>query len=314
MLRRQFDDLQAQGIAVATLWASEPAIYQRFGYGLAFRRARIDADARRCTFLNDPGPVGRTRLLTQATALEVLPPIYERARAALPSSLRRPRRWWETHKLADPASARAGASALVPVVWEDDGVAEGYALYRVTPGWGPDALSTALLDVLEAVGTTPVATREIWRYLFSVDLVTTVRTHRLNADHPLFFMVEDARRLRMSTVDGTWVRLVDVPAALGARTYAAAGSLTFDLQDGFCPWNAGRWTLEAGPDGATVRPSGDDPSLLLTAADLGAMYLGTASCTALVRAGRVVERAPGAAARADALFRSDVAPWCLDDF
>jgi hypothetical protein len=44
------------------------------------------------------------------------------------------------------------------------------------------------------------------------------------------------------------------------------------------------------------------------------MYLGTVSCVSLARAGRIEELAPGAAANMDTFFRSDVAPWCLDDF
>src|SRR5690349_6896292 len=33
MMRRQLDDVRAAGEPVAALWASEPAIYRRFGYG-----------------------------------------------------------------------------------------------------------------------------------------------------------------------------------------------------------------------------------------------------------------------------------------
>lgn len=314
LMRRQLDDLHALGVPVAMLWASEPAIYQRFGYGMAYRKGRIDANARRCAFLRDPGPSGATRLLSAEQAQELLPPVYERARTAIPASLRRSALWWQTHKLADPTTGRGNASARYCVAWERDGVVEAYAIYRVEPGWGPDALPTHVLDVLEALGTTPTATREIWRYLFSVDLIATVRTHRLNADHPVFWMVEDPRQLRMTTADGTWLRLVDVGTALAARTYAATDSLAFELRDEFCPWNAGVWTVEGAPDGASARRTSAAPGLRLTAADLAAIFLGTVTCTALVRAGRVEELAAGAAARADALFRSDVAPWCLDDF
>ncbi len=314
MLRAQFDDLHRRGIAAATLWASEAPIYQRFGYGLAYCKGRIDANPRRCTFLGNPEPCGQLRLLAEAEALELLPPVYERARLEIPGSFRRPHSWWETHKVNDPVASRHGAGAMVRVAWEQDGMIEGYALYRVQAGWGPDAISTHVLDVLEAIGTTPIATREIWRYLFSVDLVATVRTHRLHAEHPLFYALEDVRQLRMTTADGTWVRLVDATVALAARTYSAAGTITFELQDADCPWNAGVWTLEGGPEGGVLREATTAPALRLSAAELSAMYLGTVSCTALVRAGRIDELQTGAAAQADAMFRSAVAPWCLDDF
>jgi predicted acetyltransferase len=314
MLRAQFDDLHTRGIPAATLWASEAPIYQRFGYGLGVRKGRIDATPRRCTFLGNPEPRGQLRLLSEGEALELLPPVYERARREIPGSFRRPRSWWETHKVNDTVASRRDASPLVRVAWEHGGEIEGYALYRVQAGWGADAIPTHVLDVIEALGTTPIATREIWRYLFSVDLVATVRTHRLNAEHPIFYALEDVRQLRMTTADGTWVRLIDAAAALAARTYLVAGSLTFELQDADCPWNAGVWTLEGGPEGGVLRGATTAPALRLSAAELSAMYLGTVSCTALVRAGRIEELRSGAAAQADAMFRSAVAPGCLDDF
>jgi hypothetical protein len=43
---------------------------------------------------------------------------------------------------------------------------------------------------------------------------------------------------------------------------------------------------------------------------LGSAYLGGFSFAELVRAGQVEEQRRGAAARADALFRVDRAPWC----
>ena len=48
LMRRQLDDAHERGEAVAVLWASEAAIYGRFGYGMATtsvrhrRRARPD--------------------------------------------------------------------------------------------------------------------------------------------------------------------------------------------------------------------------------------------------------------------------------
>src|SRR3954454_19053342 len=43
MMRRQLEDLRERGDAVAALWASEGAIYGRFGYGIAARAARVGA-------------------------------------------------------------------------------------------------------------------------------------------------------------------------------------------------------------------------------------------------------------------------------
>jgi predicted acetyltransferase len=314
MMRRQFDDLHDQGIPVATLWASEAPIYQRFGYGLGFVKGRIDLDPRRATFLGTPGPLGQARFVTAEEALELLPAVYERARQGIPASFRRTPLWWEVQTLGDQPHRRHGASPLFRMVLEIDGTIEGYALYRITSHWGPNALPNHEVDVLEALGTSPAATRAVWSYLFNLDLVGRIRTYRLNAQHPLFLGLANLRLLQLTVGDGTWIRLVDAATALAARTYACGGTLTFELQDAVCPWNDGVWTLETDAGGATLRRADAAPELRLSAAELSAMYLGTIPCSALLAAGRLEELTPGAARRADLLFYSDVAPWCLDDF
>jgi predicted acetyltransferase len=313
MMTRQLADVHAAGVLAATLWASESSIYQRFGYGQAYNKGRIEIDPRRAAFLNDPGPLGRTRIVSDAEALELFPEIYERVRRETPASFKRSPLRWEARWKAGPPPGPAGGPML-HMVLELDGRPEGYARYRIFPGYGPDALPTHQLDVLEAIGTSPVATREVWRYLFGVDLISRVSTHRLNAEHPLTLMLADPRQLRLTVGDGTWVRLIDVKAALEARRYHREGALTFELADTVCPWNAGVWTLEAAPDGASFRRTDAAPDLRLSVTELGAMYLGTVPCTRLLRAGRLDELTQGAASKADGLFRSEVPAWCLDDF
>jgi predicted acetyltransferase len=115
--------------------------------------------------------------------------------------------------------------------------------------------------------------------------------------------------------DNLWVRLVDVGGALGARRYAAAGRIVIEVADRFCPWNEGRYTLEAGEDGsAAVGGTTDEPDLSCTVSDVGAAYLGGTSFRELARAGRVDERTEGALATADAMFGWDPAPWSPYDF
>ena len=75
-----------------------------------------------------------------------------------------------------------------------------------------------------------------------------------------------------------------------------------------------RWRLDAGPEGAICRPTPDPPELSLDVADLAAAYLGGVRFATLARAGRVRELAPGAAARADALFTTERPPWTTTAF
>ena len=110
----------------------------------------------------------------------------------------------------------------------------------------------------------------MWEWLISIDLVGHVKAMRAPVPHPLFLQLTDPRRLGMTITDGLWIRLIDMQAALEGRGYGAAGAMTFELSDAFCPWNAGRWrlTCQATGDGPRVTGERGEPGLLLDTADL----------------------------------------------
>jgi predicted acetyltransferase len=314
VMRRHLEDTHARGEIASILWASEAAIYQRFGYGIGSYRARIAVERGRAAYLGQGESIGQLRLITHTEACESLPALHEQIRRMIPGGLRRSAFWWDTRRLADFEWVRHGGSPLFRAVLELDGRLVGYALYRIHPGWHDTGVRTTWLDVLEVLAESPSATLALWQYLFNVDLVTQVRSHTLYNDYPLLFALQEPRALQFRVGDGLWLRVVDVQAVLSARTYGIADTLTFELSDTLCPWNDGVWRLEASPNGAQLRRSTTPPDLRLSAAELSAIYLGGVACTSLWRAGRIDELTPGAAHRADLLFRSDVPPWCLDDF
>src|SRR5215210_5392570 len=74
LMRRQLEDAHERGEPLAMLFASEGAIYGRYGYGLASLAGTIDLPTEHA-LLRDSEPLGRTRLLAdEEEALEVLPP------------------------------------------------------------------------------------------------------------------------------------------------------------------------------------------------------------------------------------------------
>ena len=315
LMRRQLADIRAWGEPLAILHATESAIYGRYGYGVGAWRVAIDVDRARARFIDDSEPVGQVRLIGTEVALRLFPDVYERFRLGVPGSLRRSDEWWEQRRLTDPEWLRRGGGPMVRAVLEIDGRPEGYALYRLNRVWDSvHGLSNGTLQVVEAVGTTPVATREVWRFVLGVDLPTHVRSNALDPEHPLPWLLNDPRQLRQTLYDSIWLRVVDVPSALSVRSYATDGSLTFELADPVCPWNEGVWQLDAGPDGATVTRTTKQPELRLSATDLASLYLGGTAARTLLRAGRIKEVRPGAADRLDLLFRTARAPWCGDGF
>ena len=314
LMRAEIDAMVARGDPLAILWASEAPIYGRYGYGVATVYASIKAERDRFRLRGDPPAVGDVRLVDEDEAARVLPPIYERVRRATPGMFARSEDWWLNYRLPDPERHRHGAGPRYFAVLTIDGVDEGYARYRVKDDW-QDNVASSKLRVIELVATSPTAERELWRFVFGVDLVATVEAWALAADNPLFLLVTEPRRLRMKLGDALWLRMLDVERALSARSYASDGSVSLELTDGFLPDNAGTWQLEVSDGKAVVtRPQSGAGELRLDVADLASAYLGGFSFTRLARAGRVEELAEGALDRADALFRTPIAPWCPEVF
>lgn len=307
LMRRELDDLNERGEPLAVLWASEAAIYGRFGYGTAAPHFDMAADCARFSLRNDPGPRGTVRMLSLEDAVEPCMHVYERVRPTVPGFVGRTREWWQAYRLADPEQWRRGASPKYVAVLELDGEPSAYAIYRVKSEWEA-GFSKGEVRVVEALATTPAAERELWRFVFGIDLTVRVDS-RLDPSSALFLMVVDARSLQLRVSEGLWLRLVDVGAALAGRSYASDGEVVIDVRDDFCPWNAGRWRV-----GAEVVRTDDDAELELDVADLAAAYLGAFSFTRLAAAERVRELQDGALARADALFRTPRPPYCPEDF
>jgi len=309
LMRAQLDDVHERGEPMAALWASEEPIYGRFGYGLAGFCGEIALPHEYTEFAQPFEPKGTLRLLEPEQVLEAIPPVFERIRSDWPGMFSRNQLWWEHREIEDPEERRNGAGPKRWISYEQDGSIEGFAVYRHKPGWEHGS-TIAELQVLEALGTTPEAVRDLWGYLLGIDWKATVKAFLLPPDHPLFLLLASPRRLRFRLGDSLWVRLVDVGAALSARRYSADDTIVLELTDEFCPWNEGRWKLE---DGSAARTK-DDPDLRLPVQSLGSAFLGGVQFAALARAGRVEEMKEGAVARADGLFRWDRHPWCPQIF
>ena len=309
LMRAQLDDVHERGEPIAYLWASEDSLYGRFGYGVASFCGSVDLQRDRVAFHREFEARGRVRLLEKAEAVEPLAAIQRAAAERHPGMFVRTPEWWRARRLVDPEWAREGGGEMVRALLEIDRRPAAYALYRLHFS-AERGIPNGFTNVIEAVGDSPAATREIWRYLLDIDWMARLRAHLLPLDHELFLLLRDPRRLRFELRDGLWVRLVDVDAALNGRTYKAGEPVVVEVADDFCPWNAGRYRI--GPDGAERTDS--EPELRLPVQSLGSVYLGGFRFIDLARAGRVEELADGAIDRADALFRADRYPWCPEIF
>jgi predicted acetyltransferase len=229
--------------------------------------------------------------------------VYERVRKARPGMLDRPGPWWDV-RLYDPESRRHGAQPLRAVL-----VADGYALYAVRGDRDEEGPAGEVV-ITELVAATAAARAALWAFLLDQDLTRTISWTLAPPDEPLWLMLTDPDAVRCSLESALWVRIVDVAAALAARSYASEPDVVLEVADAFCPWNAGRYRLAGG----RCEPTDVDPDLVVDASALGAVYLGGTTLAELAAAGRVAELRPGALSRASAAFRADVAPWCPEIF
>ena len=307
LMRAQLDDVHARGEPIAALWASEETIYGRFGYGIASWCGAVSIPREANGFAQPLEPRGQVRFISQEEAATLFPPLWDALRAERTAVFTRSATWWETRRLRIPDEEKANPRRFV--VLELDGEAQAYAIYR-TQGSFEDGIPNGKLEVLEAFGVNPVATAEIWRYLLDIDWIETTRASLLPPDHPLFLLLANPRYARYRMLDGLWIRLVDVGAALSGRAYAGDGSVVFQVRDAFCPWNEGHWKLESGKAARTDEPA----DLALDADALGSAYLGAVSFAQLRDALRLEELADDAVARADALFAWRPLPWCPEIF
>lgn len=306
LMRRTLDDAKEEGQALAALWASESNIYGRFGFGMAMLQEDWTIERKDTAFSLEDEPRGGIRFVEPGEAARAFAGAYDRVCQMRPGMIERGDLLWEI-ALLDTAEFREGASEFYHAVYESGGGVEGYLLYRLD-GRGRQ------LRVRELVAATEPAYSALWRFCFGIDLMNTFRAENQPMDAPLPWMLAAPRQLRRSTGEEFWLRIVDAEAALTGRSYAAEDRLSFQLSDPLCPWNDGVVELEGGPEGATCRRPAREGELVMSIADLGAAYLGAVSFSTLAYAGRVEERTEGALRRADAMFATEMKPWCIVHF
>jgi predicted acetyltransferase len=307
MMRAQLEEIRGRGEPLAALWASEEPIYRRFGYGLASLGCEMALQRGYHGLRLAQNPAATVRLISLEEAKQLVPPIYDRIRLATPGMFVRTPDWWELRILDDPPDRREDGAAKNVAVLELDGKPAGYALYRVISKWD-SGQNVGHVRVLEAMAED--AELELWRFLFGLDWVETFRGGHLPTDHPLLHGLTYPRRLKLRIGDQLWLRLVDVGAALAARSYVGQDTLVLDVADDFLPQNAGSWRV-----GATgVERTDDPPDLALGVQELASIYLGGFGATELARAGLVRELTAGAATRANTLFATPRKPWTPEIF
>ncbi|MFH9068829.1 GNAT family N-acetyltransferase [Streptomyces alboflavus] len=315
LMRHQLTELRAGGDFLSVLLASEAVIYRRFGYGPATRTQRLTVPRHKAALARPRAhgtaasaatgaDTGSVEVLRRSECGEILEEVYDRYRRAQPGALSRPHRWWALGAGQPPVSP---APRYVAVHRDADGVPDGYASYALG-----DPATTLTVD--ETIAVDDAAATALDGFVLGHDLITQVVFKNVPPEHPLRWRLADFRAGQVSDdTDGLWVRLLDIPRALTARGWFEDGELVLDVDDPFLGERS-RHLLTVRDGKADCVPTDREPDLSLDVSDLASLYLGGTAPSTLVRAGHIRAHHPGAATRADALFRTDRAPYCLHWF
>ena len=298
VLREMFGQLHramaSKNFPIAGLEASEGGIYSRFGYGPATVAETLTIDTRHARFHADvPDPRG-VRFVRPVDHRAKLEDVYERWRLRTPGGLYTPPQMWD-EVLEDRESARHGGSALFTLLHDD-----GFAIYRQH---GDGERKSVVITKLATV--TDEAYVALWRTLLGMDLKDTV-TVQAPPDGLLPYLLTDSRLVRNTgSEDGLWLRIIDVPSVLEARTYSADLSVVLEISDGVLG-GGGRFALEIRDGKARCECSGADPDVHTDLSVLGSLYFGTHRASAFAAANRLRCKDSSVIARLDAAFASAV--------
>ncbi|MHA7208063.1 GNAT family N-acetyltransferase [Arthrobacter sp. MDT1-65] len=312
MMMRDLREAKDRGLPLAILTASEATIYGRFGFGCATFTQSIEVDVRERFEITAPA-AGTTTLVAREHAVALAERIFDEFQAVTFGSVARQyavaRRvsgeWGRERPVVDRAVRMA-------VHYDDAGEPVGYVSYRFA-GWETTPYTMKVMDL---VASTPSAYLELWRYLGSLDLVERITWDGARRDDVLPWALRDRRCYQVKgTDDVLWVRLLDVPAALGTRSYRGSGRIVLDVVDDHGLVD-GTYLLSVVDGAAQVAPAeaAAAPDATLTANALGSLYLGGVQASTLAEAGGLIAHADDAVTLLDSLFGRPQEPYCITHF
>jgi predicted acetyltransferase len=307
LMRHQLTERAAAGDVLASLRATEARIYGRFGYGVATRTRRVRVVRRGGSGWRSGAPLGGdVRLLDRAEVLAALTALYPRVGLARPGGMTRSESWWRQGlgRLVD------GDDFLLAAVHTGPDGDDGFLVATVddSAGW-----QERVLVVRELQAVDPAAVAGLWRFALGVDLAVAVSAQQRPLDEPLELLLADPRDCAITGVDDeTWLRILDVPAALAARRFAPADPVLLAVRDPLLPANEGVYRIAGGAE--RVGDLGGRAALSCDAAGLAMAYLGDRGPAELVATGWWTSTDPAATAAAERAFRTGAAPFAGTNF
>ncbi|MGN7948209.1 GNAT family N-acetyltransferase [Microbacterium sp. 22215] len=284
LLEGELRSAVSAGVPIAGLTVSEATIYGRYGFGSALPMAKFTVDTRRAGWAG-PSVDGRVEYVDRDTLAAALDTVHDRARSARSGQIPGwPSRWTGIAGLA-PGNTD-GAKVRGVRFLDREGEVRGAMAFALQDSSGSFRFA---LDVRLLVAETPEATGALWRFALQHDLVDQVTADLRPLDDALPWLVRDPRGVTQTVHDHGWLRILDIPTALAARTYSAPLDVVIRVSDplGF---TAGDWRLrlDAQSEPRVEAVEGADVDAELDISALSILYAGGVRAASLHGAGRIV--------------------------
>ena len=305
-----FADMRDRGQSVAALWASQAAIYQRYGYAMTTVLRSYHVDTTDIGFHDGVWGSGCVERLSVNDAFDVIKSIYIRFVENRTCYLHRSKALWLQNAMEE---IEGQGPIHAGVHYDEEGKADGYIIYTLRANKVDHATRGQEIIIRDMAWLSIDGYRSMWEWLKRHDLVGRVSYQTAAADDPAVKLFAEPRLLHGVDHEGIWLRVVDATSALGDRAYSSEGEITIGLTDDpLTPWNNRSIRLEASPEGAHVTSS-KSADLQTSAKALASLYSGFRTARQL-RAWGLIEGEDHVIDTADRLFASSHAPHCPDHF
>lgn len=282
---------------------TQTAMYDSVGAGVATYSQNYNINRQSAKLRNKPTR-NRGRVVNATQARHYLPEIYQRYCATTNGAVERSDGWWNDY-LQDRQTNRGNGSALNCVIHPD-----GFMTYRVhgdsVHEFRPP-LGTVVVEDFCAI--TEEAHSELLQTLLALEMFDDIRVD-VPLDDPLLLKLTDHRAAEVTGVsDWLWVRINDIPEALGARSYHADIDIVLEVVDPL-GLSSGRFLLQTRDGVGKCVPHEGPADVEIGLGALATIFTGAHRAADLLRAKRIVELHSDAIQHLDAAFRTERAPFC----
>lgn len=291
-------DARDRGDVLATLYATAPGIYHRFGFETISAAETVTVPATSAAAVRRGRPVQLRR--AQAADVPAVRRCYQQwARKRTGALDRVPPSFSSTD---EQLLARYDAITLA---LDEDGTCLGYVC------WDRGSLGSDVLRAQEFIACDEAAYRALWRMLGSFSSVTpTIELRTCPGDPARVFL--PTIHWAVSDDEPYMLRILDVPRALEARAGGRDVAVTFAVSGDECGLIEGTYRAESA--GGRVQCSPADPredAPVLTVRGLSALYAGILSAPDLLATGHLRGGSPEQQEALTALLMHQ--PWQVHD-